>query len=129
MRSREFKKIYHPRMGRYVYKHRGNGLIVHTLMKPIKSVASQVLQEVVKPFAKKALKAGVSHAGERVGKKAADKVIEKSGNLIRKRLSQRTPTTGSKGRVTKSTAKKTRDDVNMLINNLIARTSIRESLF
>ena len=47
LKSREFKKIYHPRMGRYVYKHRGNGLIVDTLMKPIKSVASKVLQEVV----------------------------------------------------------------------------------
>ena len=122
MRSREFKKIYHPRMGQYVYKHRGNGLIVDTLMKPIKSVASEVLQEVVKPFGKKALKAGVSHAGERVGKIAADKAIEKSGNLIRKRLSQRTSKTGSKGRVTTSTAKKTRDDVNMSINNLIARS-------
>ena len=73
MLSREFKKIYHPRMGRYVYKHRGNGLIVDTLMKPLKSVAKSVLGNVVKPFAKKAIKAGVSHAGERVGKKAADK--------------------------------------------------------
>ena len=116
--------MYHPRMGRYVYKHRGNGLIVDTLMKPLKAVASTVLKEVVKPFGKKALIAGVSHAGERVGKKAADKVIEKSGNLIRKRLSQRTSKTGPKGknRVTKGTAKKTRDNVNMLINNLIART-------
>ena len=124
MKSREFKKIYHPRMGRYVYKHRGNGLIVDTLMKPLKAVASTVLKEVVKPFGKKALKAGVSHAGERVGKKAADKVIEKSGNLLRKRLSQRNSKTGPKGknRVTKGTAKKTRDDVNMLINNLIARS-------
>ena len=106
-------------MGRYVYKHRGNGLIVDTLMKPLKSVAKSVLGNVVK-----AIKAGVSHAGERVGKKAADKVIEKSGNLIRKRLSQRNSKTGPKGknRVTKGTAKKTRDDVNMLINNLIART-------
>ena len=122
MLSREFKRIYHPRMGRYVYKHRG--LIVDTLMKPLKAVASTVLKEVVKPFGKKALKAGVSHAGERVGKKAADKVIEKSGNLIRKRLSQRNSKTGPKGknRVTKGTAEKTRDDVNMLINNLIARS-------
>ena len=124
MLSREFKKIYHPRMGRYVYKHRGNGLIVDTLMKPLKSVAKSAFGNVVKPFAKKAIKAGVSHAGERVGKKAADKVIEKSGNLIRKRLSQRNTKTSPKGknRVTKGTAKKTRDDVNMLINNLIART-------
>ena len=51
MLSREL--IYHPRMGRYVYKHRGNGLIVDTLMKPLKSVAKAVLGNVVKPFAKK----------------------------------------------------------------------------
>jgi len=75
-------------MGRYVYKHRGNGLIVDTLMKPLKAVASAAAKSVLKPFAKKAVKAGVSHAGERVGKAAADKAIEKSGNLIRKRLSQ-----------------------------------------
>ena len=77
----------------------------------------------LKPFAKKAVKAGVANAGERVGKAAADKAIEKSGNLIRKRLSQMTSKTGqSKGRVTKGTAKKTQNDVNMLINHLIARS-------
>jgi len=125
MLSREFKKIYHPRMGRYVYKHRGNGLIVDTLMKPLKSVAKSVLGNIVKPFAKKAIKAGVSHAGERVGKAAGNKAIEKSGNLIRKRLSQMNKGTssGKNGkRVTKGKAKKTQNDVNMLINNLIART-------
>ena len=64
MKSREFKKIFHPRTGRYVYKHRGNGIIVDNLMKPLKKVASTLT---------------VSQAGEKVGKKAADKVIEKSG--------------------------------------------------
>ena len=88
MLSREFKKIFHPRIGRYVYKHRGNGLIVDTLMKALKSVAKSVLGKVVKPFAKKAIEAGDPHAGERVGKAAANKAIQKSGNLIRKRLSQ-----------------------------------------
>ena len=125
MLSREFKKIYHPRMGRYVYKHRGNGLIVDTLMKPLKSVAKSVLGNVVKPFAKKAIKAGVSHAGERVGKAAANKAVEKSGNLIRKRLSQMNKGTSSAKsgkRVTKGKVKKTQNDVNMLINNLIARS-------
>ena len=126
MKSREFKKIYHPRMGRYVYKHRGNGLIVDTLMKLLKSVAKSVLGNVIKPFAKKAVKAGVSHAGERVGKAAANKAIEKSGNPIRKRLSQMKREQSSSGksgkRVTKGRAKKTQNDVNMLINNLIART-------
>ena len=125
MLSREFKEIYHPRMGRYVYKHRGNGLIVDTLMKPLKSVAKAILGNVVKPFAKTAIKAGISHAGEREGKAAANKAVEKSGNLIRKRLSQMNKGTspGKNGkRVTKGRAKKTQNDVNMLINNLIARS-------
>jgi len=124
MKSREFKKIYHPRMGRYVYKHRGNGLIVDTLMKPLKSAACAILGNVVKPFAKAAVKAGISHAGEKVGKAAADKAIEKSGNLIRKRLSQMNSKSkrSSGNRVSKGTAKKTQNDVNMSINNLIARS-------
>ena len=112
-------------MGRYVYKHRGNGLIVDTLIKPLKSVAKSVLGNVVKPFAKKAIKAGVSHAGERVGKAAANKAIEKSGSLIRKRLPQMNKGASSSKsgkRVTKGRAKKTQNDVNMLNNNLIART-------
>ena len=111
-------------MGRYVYKHRGNGLIVDTLMKPLKSVAKSVLGNVVKPFAKKAIKAGVSHAGERVGKAAANKAIEKSGNLIRKRLSQMNKGTStgkrvSRKRVTKGKARQTQNDVNMLLTNLL----------
>jgi len=36
-------------------------------MKPLKSAAKSVLGNVVKPLPKKAIKAGVSHAGERVG--------------------------------------------------------------
>ena len=57
MKSREFKKMYHPGMGRYVYKHRGNGLIVDNLMKPLKSVASTITKEVEKqtPRVKKRL--------------------------------------------------------------------------
>lgn len=76
MLSREFKKIYHPRM------------------EPMKSVASKVFKTVAKPFAKKAIKAGVSQAGTKVGKMAADKAIEKSGKLITKDF-QRGTTPGS----------------------------------
>ena len=129
MKSREFKKIYHPRAGRYVYKHRGNGIIVDNLMKPLKKVASAITGQVLKPFAKKAIQAGVSQAGERVGKKAADKVIERSGELIRKRLSSRSSGSKKATKSTKSTKSKpgrakprTQDEVNTLINNLIARS-------
>jgi len=90
-------------------------------MKPLRSVAKSVLGNVVKPFAKKAVKAGVSHAGERVGKAAANKTIEKSGNLIRKRLSQMNREQSS-GSSSEKRGKQTQHDVNMLINNLIART-------
>ena len=33
MKSGEFKKIYQPKLGGYVYEHRGNGLIVDNIMK------------------------------------------------------------------------------------------------
>ena len=122
MKSREFKKIYHPRTGRYVYKHRGNGIIVDNLMKPLKKVASALTGQVLKPFAKKAIQAGVSQAGEKVGKKAADKVIEKSGELIRKRPSSRSSGSKKATKSTKSAKPKTQDEVNTLINNLIARS-------
>ena len=124
MKSREFKKIYHPRTGRYVYKQSGNGIIVDNLMKPLKKVASALTGQVLKPFAKKAIQAGVSHAGEKVGKKAADKVIEKSGELIRKRLSsgsKKAKPRAKPGRA-KPAKPKTQDEVNTLINNLIARS-------
>ena len=53
MNSKEFKKIYHPRLGRYVYEHRGNGLIVDNLLKPIGRKAKEFGSKVVQPFLKK----------------------------------------------------------------------------
>ena len=82
MSSYEFKRVYHPRLGRYVYEHKGSGLIVDNIFKPLKSLASSAFKQVAKPFAKKALESGVSHAGDRLGKKAA----EKSGDFIMKQL-------------------------------------------
>ena len=53
MKPYEFKRFYHPKMGKFVYKHKGNGLIVNNLFKPMRSLASSVFQNVAKPFAKK----------------------------------------------------------------------------
>ena len=58
MKSREFKKIYHPSLGRYVYEHRGNGLIVNNIMKPLKGAISAA-----------ASKAGRAVAARAIGKK------------------------------------------------------------
>ena len=82
MASYEFKRIYHPKMGRFIYRHKGNGLIVDNIFKPIKSAFTSAFKKVAKPMAKKALESGISHAGDKLGKKA----VEKSGEMIMKKL-------------------------------------------
>ena len=116
MKSREFKKIYHPKLGGYVYEHRGNGLIVDNIMKPLKAglstAANKAARAVVRKFTKGA-KAKSATA-------KATKAQEKSGDLIRQRLS-RSRGRQSRGR-SRGNAKMTRNEVNTLINNLIARS-------
>ena len=123
MKSREFKKIYHPSLGRYVYEHRGNGLIVDNIMKPLKgaisAAANKAGRAVARAIGKKAKTAAV---------KATAKA-EKSGDLIRRRLQSqmetpKTPKTlrgRSRGREAKET-KMSQNEVNALINNLIAQS-------
>ena len=82
MKSYEFSRYYNPRIGRFVYRHKGTGLIVDNIFKPMRKVASAVFSKFAKPIAKKALQSGISHAGDKLGKKAA----EKSGDLIMKKL-------------------------------------------
>ena len=53
--SYEFKRIYHPKMGRFVYEHKGSGIIVDNIFKPIKSVLTSAFKKVAKPMAKKRL--------------------------------------------------------------------------
>ena len=124
MNSKEFKKIYHPRLGRYVYEHRGNGLIVDNLFKPLQRKAKEIGKKVIKPFlkakAKEIGKKGLSKAGEKIGQKVAQKASQKlsqremAGDLIQKRLNK----TSSNSRPVKRRQKA--QDVNTLINNLIA---------
>ena len=82
MKSYEFSRFFHPKLGRFVYRHKGTGLIVDNIFKPMRAVASAVFNIFAKPVAKKALQSGISHAGDKLGKKAA----EKSGDLIMKKL-------------------------------------------
>ena len=82
MKPYEFMRVYHPKLGKFVYKHKGSGIIVDNIFKPMRGVISSAAKKFVKPFGKKALKSGVSYASEKAGKKIA----EKSGDLIMKRL-------------------------------------------
>ena len=82
MKPYEFSRFFHPKLGRFVFRHKGTGLIVDNIFKPMRAVASTVFKKFAKPVAKKALQSGISHAGEKLGKKA----VEKSGDLIMKKL-------------------------------------------
>ena len=73
MASYEYKRIYHPKLGRFVYKHKGSGIIVDNIFKPVGRVLSKVPEMVLKPLAKKALQSGISHARNTLGKKAVKK--------------------------------------------------------
>ena len=110
MATYEFKRIYHPKMGRFIYRHKGNGLIVDNIFKPIKSALTSAFKKVAKPMAKKALESGISHAGDKLGKKAA----EKSGEMIMKKLHG--------PRITKQTTSRStnQEDYNLILNRLIS---------
>ena len=86
MKSIEFKKNYHPSLGRYVYEHRGNGLIVDNIMKPLKgaisAAANKAGRAVARAIGKKASKTAKAAAAKATAK------AEKSGDLIRRRLAQ-----------------------------------------
>ena len=76
----------------YVYAHRGNGLIVDNVLKPIGRKAKEFGSKVVRPFLKKKAKETISEAGEKLGQKAIEKWTQKSentGDLIRQRLDGR----------------------------------------
>ena len=82
MRPYEFMRSYHPDLGKFVHKHKGSGIIVGNIFKPRRRILSFGVNKLAKQLGKKALKSDISHAGERAGKKIA----EKSGDLIMKKL-------------------------------------------
>ena len=111
MKPYEFTRFYHPQLGQFVYKHKGSGLIIDNIFKPMKNVLTSVFKKVVKPTAKKAVKTGISKAGEKIGKKVA----EKSGEMIMKNL--------AKARATpprKTIAPKVVESTDTILNRLIS---------
>ena len=122
MNSKEFKRIYHPKLGRYVYAHRGNGLIVDNLLKPLGRKAKEFGSKVVRPFLKKKAKETISEAGEKLGQKAIEKWTQKSenaGDLIRQRL-DRQQRNGRQTNGKKRQRQSQTEDANAFLNNLIA---------
>ena len=117
MKPYEFMRFYHPKLGRFVYKHKGSGIIVDNIFKPMKSVVSSVFKKFAKPLAKKALESGISHTGERLGKK----ISEKSGDLIMKKLARATPTI----KQMKTTTPKKEESTDTILNRLISGNGVK----
>ena len=123
MKLNEYRRIYHPSFGKFVYKHKGSGLIVDNIFKPMKMIVDKVL----KPIAKKALKSGIESAGDKLGKKVVEKVAEKSGHLFMKdlqSLGKKVPraTKKQKGEDGLVSGKKNpkQEDYNVLLNRMIS---------
>ena len=119
MKPYEFRRFYHPKMGRFVHQHKGSGIIIDNIFKPLKSL----VKKFAKPMAKKAIESGVSHAGDRLGKK----ISEKSGDLIMKRLaSMRKGKTEQKAIV--SPPVKQEESTDMILNRLISGSGIKRKI-
>ena len=82
MKPYEFMRFCHPVLGKFVYRHKGSGIIVDNIFKPMRRILSPVVKKIVKQSGKKELKSGVSHLSERATKKTS----EKSGDLIMEKL-------------------------------------------
>ena len=79
----EWKRMYHPRSGKYVYKHKETGVITDSLMK-IGKAMKKPITNVLKQAGKKVAEKSINKASDVVAKKAGDKI----GDILRKRTSQ-----------------------------------------
>ena len=53
MKPYEFSRFYYPRLGKFVYRHKGSGVIIDNIFKPMKAIASSLFKKAAKPMAKK----------------------------------------------------------------------------
>ena len=125
MKPYEFKRFYHPKLGKFVYQHKGSGVIVDTIFKPVKSVVSSVVKKFVKPLTKKPLESGLSHTGERLGKK----ISEKSGDLIMKRLANMRKRDTRQKSIVQTPPIKQEESTDMILNRLISGSGRRRRVF
>ena len=114
MKPFEFMRVYHPKLGIFVDKHVGSGIIVDNIFKPMRRILSPVVKKFVKQSGKKALKSGVSRLSER-----AKKTSEKSGDLIMEKLRNM--------RIDDATipVKQQEESTDMLITRLISGSGVK----
>ena len=115
MKLNEYREIYHPSFGKFVFKHRGSGLIVDNIFKPMK----KIVESVLKPVAKKALKSGIESAGDKLGKKVVESVAKKAGDKLGKKVVKKSGHLLIKELQKESNPQK-EEDYNVLLNRMIS---------
>ena len=122
MKPYEFMRFYHPKLGKFVYKHKGSGIIVDNIFEPMRRILSPVVKKFAKPFGKKALKSGITYTGEKAGRKIAlklgDRIMEKLRNMRKGDARQ-------KALVPPIKQQQQEESTDMFINRLISGSGIK----
>ena len=106
----EWTRFYHPKKGRYFYKHKGTGVVTDSLFK-----IGKVLKKPLVNLAKQ--------VGKKVAEKVSNVVVKKAGDKIENVLRKRGKTKPQLAKATAktSTAPTTRHQALIKLNNLIAQ--------
>ena len=104
----EWQRTYHPKIGKYVYKHKGTGVITDSLFSIGRNLKKPILA-----IGKKVAEKGINKASEVGVKKAGDKI----GNILRKRSSE----TGSRRRPSERPSETKGREEMMQLNNLLSK--------
>ena len=83
----EWQKIYHPKFGKYVYKHKGTGVLVDSLFK-IGKVLKKPILNLAKKAGKQVAEKGIAKASDVVVKKAGDKISNVLRSGARRRMNR-----------------------------------------
>ena len=117
MKPFEFMRVYHPKLGIFVDKHVGSGIIVDNIFKPMKSFTSSVVKKFAKQSGKKALKSGVSHLSKKTSEKSGDLIMEKLRNM-------RIGDAGQRDKIVPP-VKQQKESTDMIINRLISGSGVK----
>ena len=123
MLTYNYKRMFHPRLGRFVYKHKGSGLIVDNIFNPMKRIMKKAMSVAIKPILKPITKKAIESVGNKLGNKLGKKAAEKSGHLFMKDL-QKVVAKPTQKVVAKPTQKVV-EDYNIILNRLISGSGKR----
>ena len=109
----EWTRFYHPKKGRFFYKHKGTGVVTDSLFK-IGKVLKKPLVKLAKQVGKKVAEKGAEKVSNVMVKKAGDKIE----NILRKR-GKKTPQLAKD--TTKTPKPTTNHQALLQLNNLISQ--------